>query len=167
MNLQKHLIKRDQLKPFKIPPGFTLIIDTREQLPLFKRPPKNLNILKKSLKDGDYSIEGYEDLFCIERKRISDFYSYIGSERKKTQRKMNRFAKMDWVGLVIEASEADILSGYIMSKVPPEVARQTLVAFELRYGVHVYYNPSRHDCARWILDRAIKFYNIMQELKGY
>lgn len=163
MNLRRHVIKRDLLKPFKIPDGFTLIVDTREQQPLFVRPPNNLNILKKSLKDGDYSIEGYENVFCIERKKIGDFYSYIGRDRRKTTKKMHRFSDMYWVGLAIEAAEEDILSGHVMSKVPPEVARQTIASFELRYRIHVYFNRSRHDLARWILDRAIMFHKIMQE----
>ena len=44
-----------------------------------------------------------------------------------------------------------------------EAARQALVSFEIRYGVHVYYSRSRKDIARWILDRAIKFYKVQRE----
>ena len=69
-----------------------------------------------------------------------------------------------FVGLVIEALEADILSGYIMSRVSPETARQALISFEVRYGLHLYYSRSRRDIARWVLDRAIKFYKIQREV---
>jgi hypothetical protein len=69
-------------------------------------------------------------------------------------------SKGGWVGLVVEASEADLLTGYVMSRVSPETARQALVSFEIRYGVHTYYSRSRYDIARWVVDRAIKFYRI-------
>lgn len=34
-----------------------------------------------------------------------------------------------------------------------------------QYGAHIYYSKSRKDIARWILDRAIKFYRVMREAK--
>jgi len=161
------------LRPFRFPKGFMLIQDTREGLPLFEKGhelPEGLMVINRALKNGDYSIDGYEDLFSVERKQISDFYGYIGKERQsRTVGKMERFKDMisrgGWVGLAIEASEKDILSGFIMSQVPPEVARQALVSFEVRTGVHAYYSLVRKDMQRWILDRAIKFYKIMQEVE--
>ena len=88
--------------------------------------------------------------------------------RSSTTRKMTEFAEIvqsgGFVGLVIEATENDILLGYMMSRVSPETARQALVSFEVRYGVHIYYSRSRDDIARWILDRAIKFYRIQREV---
>jgi ERCC4-type nuclease len=65
---------------------------------------------------------------------------------------------------VIEATEADLLAGYIMSRLSPEMVRQALVSFEVRTGVHIYYSRSRQDITRWILDRAIKFYKIKREV---
>jgi ERCC4-type nuclease len=71
-----------------------------------------------------------------------------------------------WAALVIEASEGDLLAGYTMSRISPETARQALVSFEVRYGVHVYYNRSRADIERWMLDRAIKYFKIQREVKA-
>jgi ERCC4-type nuclease len=159
----------NSLKPFIFPEGFVLVQDTREQRPLFSDPPEELEVVTYTLHQGDYSIKGFEDRFCIERKQISDFYGYIGKERSLTVKKMKQFREIvssgGFVALVTEASESDILNGYIMSRVPPEVARQALVSFEIRYGVHIYYSKSRKDIARWILDRAIKFYKVMREIK--
>jgi len=166
MDLRKaQLIKKYDLKPFKIPDDMVVIVDTREQQPLFDHPVEGLTILNRKLDNGDYSIQGFEDRFCIERKKISDFYGYIGKERKKTVKKLERMLQYDFAGLVIEASEADILSGYVMSKVPPECARQSIVAFEIRYGLHVYYSRSRQDISRWCLDRMIKFWRVAHELE--
>lgn len=168
MKLQPININRNGLKPFRVPEGLVLIQDTREQKPLFDSPPEGLEVITDTLHDGDYSLKGFEDKFCVERKCMSDFYSYIGKERDRTTRKMEEFREIisrgGFVGLVVEASESDILTGYIMSRVSPETARQALVSFEVRYGVHVYYSRSRGDIARWILDRAIKFYKVQREV---
>ena len=167
MKLKNIEIINNGLKPFKIPPGLVLIQDTREQQPLFASPQDGLEVVTGALVHGDYSLKGFEQKFVIERKKISDFYSYIGKERERTVKKMKEFREIvlsrGFVGLVIESPESDLLTGYIMSRVSPEAARQALVSFEIRYGVHVYYSRSRKDIARWVLDRAIKFYRIQRE----
>ena len=157
-----------KLKPYKIPEGMQVVVDTREQIPLFKRIPPGLTLVSKSLKDGDYSLIGFENKFAIERKMISDFYGYIGGERKKTVDKMKRFDKMvksgGFVMLCIEAAEEEVLYGHEFSKLSPEVARQAVNSFRLRYGVHIYYNKDRKYIERTILDSMIKFYNLQREV---
>lgn len=153
-----------KLKPYKFPDGMVMIQDTREQIPLFTRIPKGLTIASAKLDDGDYSIKGHESTFCIERKMISDLITYCTSERDKTTRKMERFKAMEWVGLVIEARESDIMRPYEWSAVSPEAIRQALVSFSIRYNVHVYINANRENIARWVLDHMIKYYKVKREL---
>jgi len=99
MTLTKPTIKTTplwQLPP--IPDNFTLIQDTREQLPLFtpERQSRDTTFLYRdellittgTLHNGDYSVIGYENKVCIELKRLSDFLSYLGTERKKTEHKL-------------------------------------------------------------------------------
>lgn len=156
------------LKPARIPQGFILVQDTREQKPLFTGSQQGVEVVTDTLPYGDYSIRGFEESFCIERKQVSDFYAYIGRERNRTTRKMEQFREIvssgGFVGLVVEATEADLLTGYVLSRVSPETARQALISFEVRYGVHMYYSRSRRDIRRWVLDRAVKFYRIQREV---
>lgn len=169
VDMGKIIKEPGQLKPYKIPPGFTLLVDTREQLPLFtaKDHPVGLRVIRATVHNGDYTILGLEDKFAIERKQVSDFFGYCGKERKRTVAKMERFREMiqcgGWVGLVIEATEADLLSGYYRSTLSAEVIRMALVSFETRYSVHIYYSRSRSDISRYVLDRAIKYYSIFKE----
>ena len=161
----------DELRRFKIPSGFTLIIDSREQHPLYTpNEIEGLEVITDTLTHGDYSVKGFTDRFTIERKTLSDFYTYIGKERNNTTRKMECFQEMitngGWVGLVIEAEERDLLTGFFLSRVPPSVARAALISFEMRYGVHIYYSRSRLDIARWVLDRSIKFYKLQREVSS-
>jgi len=155
---RKRTVRR-KLKPFIIPDGFEMIVDTREQKPY---PLVDVPHIVDTVRKGDYTIKGMEETFCIERKQMSDFYSYIGKERVlKTDRKMTEFQDIvkngGFVGLVIDCDESEILRGSRFSKVSPEVARQFIVSWELR-GFHVYMNKDRSACERWAVDRAIKFY---------
>jgi len=65
---------QNELKPFRIPEGFVMVRDTREQKPLFADPPEGLQVITGTLLHGDYSIRGFETKFAIERKQMSDFY---------------------------------------------------------------------------------------------
>lgn len=151
------------LKATKIPDGFVLIQDTREQSPLFVRLPSGLVVKSCALSNGDYSVGGFEDMVCVERKGISDLVGYVGKERGRTVEKMKRFRSMEWVGLVIEAQEKDVLGELEFTAVHPEVIRSALVSFEVRYGVHVYFAVTKEDAGRWVLDRLVKYWMIKHE----
>jgi ERCC4-type nuclease len=152
-----------KLVGFKFPEGFVLTVDPREQRPLFTRFPPGLMIKSMTLKDGDYSVAGFEDKICFERKGISDLFPYCSTEREKTIKKMRRFKSMDFVGLIIEARESEVLQYQQFTQVHPEVVRGAITSFQVRYGVHVYYG-TRDEIARTMLDLMIKFYNIKKEV---
>jgi ERCC4-type nuclease len=150
------------LKPTPIPDGFVLVQDTAEQRPLFARIPSGLTIMAKSLDNGDYSIKGFEDVFAIERK-ANDLFTYCTTDQKNTKEKMQRFLQYEFVGLAIEIREVDVYQYQQFSGAHPESVRGALISFQIRYGVHVYFG-NRETCARWILDCAIKFWNVKHEV---
>jgi ERCC4-type nuclease len=150
------------LKPTVIPDGLILLQDTREQRPLFSRIPKGLTVCSTTLHDGDYSIKGFESQICFERKS-SDLWAYCSSEREKTIAKMERFKSFEFVGLIIEGRESDIYQFQQHTKVHPECIRGALTSFQIRYGVHVYIG-SRDNCARWLLDCCVKFWNVKHQV---
>jgi ERCC4-type nuclease len=153
-----------ELKPYRFPQGFVLVVDTREQTPLFDPKPDGLKLIHGKLDHGDYSVKGFEDRFAIERKMLSDLCAYVARERKKTKFKMEYLSTLDFAALVIEESEEEVFFGHMMSRVSPESIRQALVSFRVRYGVHVYMHKSRDHIERFVLDHAIKFYNVMREV---
>lgn len=147
-----------KLKPYEFPDGFQLIIDTREQRPLFiPKPPKGLILIRDTLENGDYSIKGLEKKVMIERKGLSDLVNYIGNDRKNTKIKLKRAERYQWKGLVIEGSELELLRPQMFSRINPESIRQSLVSFEVKYGLHIYYG-NRKNIERWVLDRLLYFY---------
>lgn len=159
----KNYGKLYELKPTVIPDGFVLLQDTREQRPLFTRIPKGLTIQSATLKDGDYSIKGFENGgICFERKS-QDIFSYCTTEQEKTKKKMERFRSFDFVGLIIELKESELFQFQTFTAAHPESIRGALTSFEIRYGIHIYYG-NRENCARWMLDRMARYWKMKHEI---
>jgi len=155
-------LKPYKLKPTEIPTGFVLCVDTREQQSLFQRVPKGLTICSTTLSDGDYSVQGMTDKICFERK-AGDIFNYCTVEQEKTKKKMVRFKEFEFVGLVIEIPrETELFQFQQFTKAHPEAIRGALVSFEIKSNVHIFYG-NRENCARWLLDRAVRFYRMKRE----
>ena len=156
------IIPRIKWKPVILPDDdFTLVIDTREQQPLFQRPQKGLNIVHAKLDNGDYSVLGFEDQIFIERKKLSDLLSYIGKERKATVGKLSRVKDFAFKGLIIEVDEYNIydrLAYPMMSKMTKEMVEAFLLSFDIRFGGHYKCSRYRNECERWVLNHAVYAY---------
>jgi len=146
------------LKPTVIPKDFTVVIDTREQKPLFTNHP-NLPIVHKKLDDGDYSLLGYEDKITIERKMDGDYRSYVGKEAKKTQAKLKRMMDYEYAALVVEQNWEDLHRYNEYSRLHPESSRGFLASVDVKYGITVFCNRNREWCERFVLDRMVKWFN--------
>jgi ERCC4-type nuclease len=163
-------LKPFTFKPAEIPPDMCLIVDTREQnSPLFlDKPPKGLMVMRDTLKNGDYGIKGLPK-FAIEKKYHGDLFSYCSSEmNEKTYPKMERFKRMidagGWVGLVIEDRMSDIFKWQEHTKISPESVRGALSKFAIHYHIHIHFAGNRENTARFILDHAIRYYNLVHSL---
>ena len=146
-------------RPLTFPDDFVIVIDTREQKPLFKNV-KGLVTITQKVTYGDYTIQGFEDNFGIERKRIGDFYAYIARERERTIKKLAELSTLDFAALVIESDYDDIIQHQLFTRVHPAVAEGFLTSVNVRYDIHTFFHKDRRVIERWILKRAIKFYDI-------
>jgi ERCC4-type nuclease len=146
----------------EIPDGFTLVVDTREQTPLFLTSKPW--IIYKKLDQGDYSVLGFEDRIAIERKSISDLLSVIGKNRERFEREIARLKDYWWKGLLIEGTEKDIYDIHRFSSVHPNARYHSLASFEIR-GLHIYYAEDRRKARWWMLSRLVKLYNHLRESK--
>ena len=156
----KRVIKQDVI----IPEGFCLIVDTREQDPLFRKPPKGLLIVRDTLRAGDYSCKGFNNNIAIERKGLNDFYGSIGNGRDRFKRELELLKGYQWAGLIIEAEESTVLSANsIYTQMHPNAIKQTIVSIELRYRINIYYAKCRADAERWVLNRLMYFYTLKRK----
>jgi len=127
-------------------PKRKVIIDTREQLPW---PWPEENVLRQTLKYGDYSLEGLESLVRIERKSTQDFVGSLSPKKLKNagpdaRSRRERFKdELQWLGenvhrsfLIIEGDLKDISSGLYPSMMHPAAVIGALVSWSLRFNVH-------------------------------
>lgn len=147
-----------------IPDGFRIVIDTREQKPL---PfASYVPTIHKKLDDGDYSIEGYENLFAIERKMLGDYTTYISTEHAKTSAKKKRFDEIiqrgGFVALILDGIDyQSLLKGNPRSKVPALTFETFRIHWEQR-GFHFTAERDSRILARLVVRWAVRFYTQQQ-----
>lgn len=94
-----------------------IVVDTREQQP-WSFPKNEVEIRK--LDTGDYSIAGYEDMFCIERKKsVSEIANNI-TEKRFTD-VINRLKFIKYSYLLLEFNLEDILIYPRGSNIPKKI----------------------------------------------
>ena len=95
-------------------PGFTIIIDTREQQPW---EFKNYGTTVAKLDTGDYSIDGLQDVVTIERKKsVNEFASNITEKRFKDW--VGRLSKLEYSFVLLEFNLEDVLKYPVGSNIP-------------------------------------------------
>lgn len=149
---------------FDFPKGFILVIDSREQLPLFTQSlPKGLVVVRDTLDVGDYSIRGFERQIAIERKTISDLLGCLTHDRDRFKRELEKLIVYEWKAICLEGTEDELLQFNDFSLIHPNSTRQSIVSINIRYKIQFYFNSKRSNIERWILDHLIKFYRIKRE----
>ena len=124
---------------------FTIIIDTREQQPWTFN---NHTVANRKLDTGDYSIEGLENILCIERKKsASEFANNIVESRFKDV--LMRMNQLKYSFILLEFDLEDLLVYPIGSTVPkrmwdkikitPAFLLKNILELQLNYNVIVYF----------------------------
>jgi len=100
------------------PNKYTVIKDTREQKGWeFDGSVSCSGTVSGKLDTGDYSLKGYEDKFCIERKgKISEFARNV--TEKRFENELERMQDYKYRFVILEFSVKDILEFPANSKIP-------------------------------------------------
>jgi len=123
---------------------FAIIQDTREKKPwTFEATGSVLDIKVSKLDTGDYSIEGMEELFMVERKAsVDELFMSLGVHWKRFEREMERAKPYKYKYLVIEATMREIYRGSRYSKMSGRFIMAKLVQLQLKYGIQVIFAGS-------------------------
>lgn len=104
-----------------------IIIDTREQLPLWETNNNNNNIKIEKLDYGDYKLIHNEKSLVFERKSIADFIATLSSGYFRFRRELDRVKEQnDNLIIIVEASIFNILNfknhgrAYSKTRITPE-----------------------------------------------
>lgn len=84
-----------------------LIVDTREQTPL---PFLHLEAVRGTLTTGDYSIDGLQSRFAVERKSVPDLVGSLTQGRERFFRELERMRGMDFARLLIVGTPVELAS---------------------------------------------------------
>jgi len=112
-----------------------VLVDTREQTPLvFTR----LQSVVGTLVTGDYSIQGFEDQFTVERKSIADLTNCCaGDNRIRFEKELSRMRAYRFRRLLVVGSQRDILNHDYRSQVSPNAVMASLDCWTIRYDCPV------------------------------
>lgn len=109
----------------------TIVVDSREQTPL---PILHLPFVIAGLQTGDYSVQGCEEKFMVERKSLGDLVGCcMGENRERFERELHRARGFNFARLLVIATDWEISQAAWHSKITPRAVRATLAAFEARY----------------------------------
>lgn len=135
---------------------FTIVIDTREQLPYTF--PKGVKTIRKGLSTGDYSILGFEKYISIERKSKQDFYGSVSSGRTRFKKCIQRLAQYRCPLVVIECSFEELLEPLSYSDMNPSSVANTLISWQLDYRIPFACISGRRNASLYVLRTLEKFW---------
>ncbi len=108
----------------------TLMVDTREKLPwCFSN---NVDVEVATLRQGDYSVAGFEDRIAIERKSIDDLVQSVTWQRDRFFRELERLSEYDFKCIFVEASMDDIAEHRYIGIAHPNGVMGTLQSIQLK-----------------------------------
>lgn len=148
---------------------FNIIIDTREQKPWDFN--ENFNTAHAKLDTGDYSIEGLENILCIERKSsVNEVSNNITEKRFKDV--LDRMAGYPHAHILFEFDLYDVLNFPHNSGIPPKLWKNLKITplyllkhiteMSTIYGVHTHFCGNRENAqtlAISIMKRVNEQYN--------
>lgn len=136
---------------------WTIVCDSREQLPLPLAETARTTGLpfparRGTLAQGDYAVEGAEDLALIERKSLPDLIACIGFERARFERALARMAEScRYPILLVEGSTAEVLQHRYRSRIHPSAVIGSLSSWVLDHRIRVIFTGSREASAHFAL----------------
>lgn len=142
--------------------------DTREQLFLDFAKFRGVSSVRGTLKTGDYSIQGYDDTICFERKSVQDLVGTLIGGHERFLREMERMRSFKAKYILIEHTP-DILYNYCAKhgwQRKFNTIIQSLLAYACHYQVRVRFCKDREDMAEYIVKKAREFLKEQGEQKN-
>ncbi|MEI8374955.1 MAG: ERCC4 domain-containing protein [Planctomycetota bacterium] len=165
--------RREPADPVIVP--FTIIQDSREQNPwgfqgMIDDKGRALAIPVEvgSLRTGDYSIKGIENLCCVERKSAEDLFGSCTSGRERFKAEHVRMTEFDRAVVVIESDWATMLrTPPAHSRLSPLSVFRTSISWLVKYNIPWIACPGRRFAELTTFAILRKFYETeINRLKG-
>lgn len=122
-----------------------IIEDTREQL-AWRFDPDVFSVESGTMKTGDYTIKGYEDRICVERKSLGDFVGSVIQNWLHHRKRWYRMASFDIAAVVVEANIEDVWAHRYESEANPASVLGKAHAIFLDHNLPVLWWGSKSSC---------------------
>jgi ERCC4-type nuclease len=134
---------------------FTVLVDTREQLPYtFASIRADANqggatitvpTRRCTLNAGDYSIDGYARMVTVERKSLSDLAGSLTRGRRRFNAELERLREYDAAWIVCEAELSEMFTGVQFApNFKPRTIVRSAMFWQIRYPrIHWWAVPGR------------------------
>lgn len=147
---------------------FVIIVDTREQIPW---EFGYHDTAKRKLDTGDYSIEGFENILAVERKRsVSELATNLSEKRFKDV--LTRLSKIKHPYMVFEFSLDEVYQFPVGSDIPKKLwdklkisgnyIIKRLIEIQLEYNIQVVFCDDPSNAERFtasLMKRIYERYN--------
>ncbi len=133
-------------------PPFTIVVDTREQVPLVFLP--EFKTVRLGLPVGDYGIAGFSDwdnpAIIAERKSLDDLCGSLGKGRARFYREIEKMRAFRFAALVIESTPREVEKEEYRSQIRAASIFGTLDALAVRTGLHIFWCGNAYGAARQV-----------------
>lgn len=145
-----------------------IVVDTRE-------PPHTawtfdgLEVVRRKLDAGDYSVVGLEQRVAVERKEAGDLVSTCTTGRDRFERELELLAGYDRAVIIVEGELGAVIEWRYRSRVSPACLVGSFASFFARYGVATIFAGSRRNAgilARAFLLKAAKHLGPIPAIDG-
>ena len=125
-----------------------IIIDTREQLPLWD--DINFDVIRTKLDEGDYTTEKLHNIAHIEKKSPMDLYGSLIQGHKRFSKEIQRAIERDLsFAIFVECTEKKFTSmnfkGAYRLKTKPATLKKIIDTFQERYPIRIVWCKNRED----------------------
>ncbi len=143
---------------------YTIVVDTREQLPLWTK-----KIERKKLDIGDYSIKGYENQIAIERKSLGDLFGTLSGGHKRFKKELMKSLGLEYFAIVIDGTYTQIqkkdFKGSYFSRMKGYVILKILFTLHVKYRINVFFASNRCESKRIIKSLFNSYINNKKKVK--
>lgn len=145
--------------------NLTIIEDTREQTPLDFTGFRGVESVRSGLKTGDYSVQGYEDEICFERKSVPDLVGTLIGGHERFLREMDRMKDFQVKYILVEHTAGTVYRYCERHGVEYkfDTIIQSLLAYAYHYRVRVRFCKDRNDMTRYIVAKCKEFLKEKEE----
>lgn len=134
-----------------------VIADTRERQP-YSFDPERVTTVRRALRSGDYSLDGFEERVAVERKTLDDFAQSLIRARERFLAEMRRLESFEAACVVVEGNLRDLLEGKASSHAHPSSLLGATLSVVVDHRIPVFFCSDRQAACRFVEGYLLRFH---------